>query len=129
MISLAWHVRTFYYIHLKCCICDFVSEWYVSYVAILHDCALTDYVYMCTKFRLTYAYTPYICVYVRTYSVRISAHRGDYNSLTSDIFRSVWQNVRPLIHYFSNAIHGYPTKLSDNMAIDGFWPIISASLM
>ena len=52
----------------------------------------------------------------------------DYNSLTSDIFRSLWLNVRPLIHYHSNAMYGCPTKLSDNMVINGFWPIISATL-
>ena len=52
--------------------------------------------------------------------------RGDYESLTSDIFRSFWLNVRPLIHYLSNAMYEYPIKLSDNMymAFDGFCPII-----
>ena len=54
--------------------------------------------------------------------------RGDYNSLTSDIFRSFWLNVRSLIHYLSNAMYGCPTKLSKFMAIDDFWPIISATL-
>ena len=55
-------------------------------------------------------------------------NRGDYNSLTSDIFRSFWLNVRPLIHYLSNAMYGCPTKLSKFMVIDDFWPIISATL-
>ena len=56
------------------------------------------------------------------------AIRGDYNSLTCDIFRSFWLNVRPLIHYLSNAMYGCLTKFSDNVAIDGFWMIISANL-
>ena len=54
--------------------------------------------------------------------------RGDYNSLTSDIFRSFRQNVQPLIYYLYNAMYGCPTKLRDNMVIDGFWPIISQNL-
>ena len=49
------------------------------------------------------------------------APRGDYNSLTTDIFISFWLNVRPLIHYLSNAMYECPTKLSNNMATDGFW--------
>ena len=47
-------------------------------------------------------------------------HRGDYNSVTSDIFRSFWLNVRPLLHYLSNAMYGCPAKLSKFMAIDDF---------
>ena len=30
--------------------------------------------------------------------------RPDYNSLTSEIFRSLWLNVRLLMHYLSNAV-------------------------
>ena len=55
------------------------------------------------------------------------ACRGDYNSLTSDIFRSFWLNVRPLKHHHFNGMYGCLTNLSDIMAIDGFWPIISAN--
>ena len=31
--------------------------------------------------------------------------------MTSDIFRSFWLNLRPLIHYLSNAMYGCPTRL------------------
>ena len=57
-----------------------------------------------------------------------SCYRDDHNSPASDIFQVILLNVRPLIHYLSNAMYGCPIKLSDNMAIDGFCPIISATL-
>ena len=55
-------------------------------------------------------------------------YRGDYNSLTSDIFQTILLNVRPLIHYFSNAMYGCPIKLGANVAINGLCPIISENL-
>ena len=44
-----------------------------------------------------------------------------YNSLTSNIFQVILLNIQSLMHYLSNAMYGCPTKLSDNMTIDGFW--------
>ena len=64
-----------------------------------------------------------MCIYVRT-----CVSTGDYNSLTSDTYRSFWLNVQPLIHYLSNAMYGCMPKLYDIMAIGGFWLIISANL-
>ena len=60
--------------------------------------------------------------------VNMDRCRGDSNSLTSDILKSFWP------HYFMYFISlmqciGYPTKLIDNMAIGGFWPIISRDLL
>ena len=54
--------------------------------------------------------------------------RDDYNGLTSDIFQTILLNVRPLIHYFSNAMYGCAIKLGANVAINGFCPIISENL-
>ena len=48
---------------------------------------------------------------LHTFNTAPISSRGDYNSLTSDIFRSFWLNVRPLIHYLSNAMYGCLTKL------------------
>ena len=59
----------------------------------------------------------------------IKSHsRDDYNSLTSDIFQTILLNVRPLIHYLSNAMYGCPIKLGTNVAINGFCLIISENL-
>ena len=54
--------------------------------------------------------------------------RDDYNSLTSDIFQTILLNVRPLIHYLSNAMYGCPIKLGADMAFTGFCSIISENL-
>ena len=54
--------------------------------------------------------------------------RDDYNSLTSDIFQVILLNVRPLIHYLSNAMYECLIKLRDNITINGFCPIISENL-
>ena len=43
--------------------------------------------YMCLSNNLALSYHIHIMCYIT---------RGDYNSLTSDIFRSTWLNVRPL---------------------------------
>ena len=65
-------------------------------------------------------------VYLFIYVHVIYTQRRLYcNSLTSDIFRSFWLNVRSLLHYLANAMYGMSDQ---NMAIDGFWPIISAIL-
>ena len=42
--------------------------------------------------------------------------RDDYNGLTSDIFQTILLNVRPLIHYLSNAMYGCPIKLGANVS-------------
>ena len=55
-------------------------------------------------------------------------YRDDYNGLTSDIFQTILLNVRPLIHYLSNAMYECPIKLGTNVAINGFCPIISENL-
>ena len=54
--------------------------------------------------------------------------RDDYNSLTSDIFQVILLNVRPLTMYLCNAMYECPIKLKDNIAIDGFCPIMSENL-
>ena len=55
-------------------------------------------------------------------------YRDDYSSLTSDIFQTILLNVRPLIHYLSDAMYGCPIKLGANVAINGFCLIISENL-
>ena len=54
--------------------------------------------------------------------------RNNYNSLTSDIFQVILLNVRPLIRYLSNAMHGCLIKLRDNTSIDRYYMIISEIL-
>ena len=46
---------------------------------------------------MLHMHTYYVHTYVRTYVTYVHAYvhtyKGDYNSLTSDIFRSIWLNV------------------------------------
>ena len=49
-------------------------------------------------------------------------------SLTSDVLRSFRLNVQSLIHYYSNAMYRMSDHIMDNMAIDGFCPIIFVNL-
>ena len=81
------------------------------------------HMYVCAYVQFCPTNVSNMCIYVRT-----CVSTGDYNSLTSDTYRSFWLNVQPLIHYLSNAMYGCMPKLYDIMAIGGFWLIISANL-
>ena len=61
-------------------------------------------------------------------SISVICCRDDYNGLTSDIFLTILLNVRPLIHYLFNAMYGCPIKLGANVAVDGYFSIISENL-
>ena len=64
----------------------------------------------------------------KQYCMVVASSRDDYNGLTSDIFQTILLNVRPLIHYLSNAMYGCPIKLGAYVAVNGFCPVISENL-
>ena len=79
------------------------------YLRLLCTNVLCDYVYITS----TRVYTC-TCVHMCLWQTESNVHRGDNNSLTSDIFRSFWL---PLMHCLSNAMYGCPTRLCNNMAL------------